>query len=95
MTQSRTFASTVISHSINESVMAMRDITVFRENSSLHKIYFRFYDAMPGNAWLINATAYGHGDALEQFFVDAIGVSQQSNINNLTLLFKFLCKTGI
>jgi len=33
----------------------------------------RFYDAMPGNAWLINATAYGHGDALEQFFVDAIG----------------------
>ena len=27
---------------------------------------------MPGNAWVINATDYGHGDALEQFFVDAI-----------------------
>ena len=39
-------------------------------------IFYRFYDAMPGNAWLINATAYGHGDALEQFFVDAIGESQ-------------------
>ena len=41
---------------------------------------------MPGNAWLINATAYGHGDALEQFFVDAIGVSQQNIIRDYTLI---------
>ncbi|XP_023340177.1 chlorophyllase-1 [Eurytemora carolleeae] len=32
----------------------------------------RFYDALPGNTWLINATDYGHGDCLDQFFVDAI-----------------------
>jgi len=32
----------------------------------------RFYDAMPGNTWLINATEYGHGDGMNQFFVDAI-----------------------
>jgi len=32
----------------------------------------RFYDAMPGNAWLLNATEYGHGDTLDQFYVDAI-----------------------
>jgi len=32
----------------------------------------RFYDAMPGDTWLINATDYGHGDGMEQIFVDAI-----------------------
>ena len=38
----------------------------------------RFYDAMPGNAWMLNATEYGHGDCLEDFFVWAIGVSKGS-----------------
>lgn len=35
----------------------------------------RFYDAMPGNAWLLNATDYGHGDCLEDFFIWAIGAT--------------------
>ena len=37
-------------------------------------LMYRFYDAMPGNTWLINATEYGHGDGMNQFFLDAIEV---------------------
>ena len=28
----------------------------------------RFFDAMPGNAWFMNATYYGHGDFLDELF---------------------------
>jgi len=32
----------------------------------------RFYNAMPGNTWFVNATAYGHGDCLDEFYYDAM-----------------------
>ena len=36
----------------------------------------RFWDAINGEAWLINATEYGHGDLLIEFLSDdVIGVS--------------------
>ena len=34
----------------------------------------RFYNAMPGNTWFVNATAYGHGDCLDEFYYDAMMV---------------------
>ena len=33
---------------------------------------FRFFNAMTGNTWLVNATDYGHCDALEQSVIDII-----------------------
>ncbi len=33
---------------------------------------FRFFNAMAGNTWLVNATDYGHCDALEQSVIDII-----------------------
>ena len=36
----------------------------------------RFWDALNGEAWLVNATSYGHGDILWEFLADdVIGVS--------------------
>jgi len=35
----------------------------------------RFYEAMPGNRWFMNATIYGHVDFFEQDFVDLVDVS--------------------
>jgi len=32
----------------------------------------RFYNAMPGNTWLVNATVYGHGDCLDELYYDAM-----------------------
>jgi len=32
----------------------------------------RFYDAMPGNVWLVNATDFGHADYLDQIYCDTI-----------------------
>jgi len=32
----------------------------------------RFYNAMPGNTWLVNATAYGHGDVLDELYYNAM-----------------------
>lgn len=29
----------------------------------------RFYDALPGPSWMVNATNFGHGDMLEPFFL--------------------------
>ena len=34
----------------------------------------RFYDALPGTTWLVNATKYGHGDVLDEFYYDAMDV---------------------
>ena len=34
----------------------------------------RFYNAMPGNTWLVNATLYGHGDFLDELYYDAMTV---------------------
>jgi hypothetical protein len=35
----------------------------------------RFWDALNGEAWLVNATLYGHGDLLIEFLSDdVIGV---------------------
>ena len=31
-------------------------------------LFCRFYDAFPDNSWLVNATYYGHGDKLDDFF---------------------------
>ena len=28
----------------------------------------RFYDALPGPTWMINATDYGHGDVIDEFY---------------------------
>jgi len=37
----------------------------------------RFWNALNGEAWLINATLYGHGDMLIEFLADdVIGVSK-------------------
>jgi len=30
----------------------------------------RFYNAMPGPTWLVNATAYGHADMVDEFYYD-------------------------
>merc|ERR1712080_723711 len=32
----------------------------------------RFYNAMPGPTWMVNATAYGHGDLLDELFYKII-----------------------
>lgn len=32
----------------------------------------RFYDAMPGQAWLVNNTQFGHGDLLDEFYYNAM-----------------------
>lgn len=32
----------------------------------------RFYDAMPEKSWFVNATYYGHGDNLDDFYADSI-----------------------
>merc|ERR1711970_283190 len=32
----------------------------------------RFYNAMPSNTWLVNATAYGHGDCLDELYYNAM-----------------------
>merc|ERR1711970_216268 len=32
----------------------------------------RFYDAFPDNTWMINATNYGHGDVLDDFYAEAV-----------------------
>jgi len=34
----------------------------------------RFYDAMPEHTWLINATEYGHADAMEDSFQDIVSL---------------------
>ena len=35
----------------------------------------RFYDAMSGDKWFVNASAYGHADFFEPEFVGAVDVS--------------------
>lgn len=35
----------------------------------------RFYDAMSGDRWFVNASAYGHADLLEKEFLGAVEVS--------------------
>lgn len=35
----------------------------------------RFYDAMPGATWSVNATDYGHGDMLEPEPLEALRAS--------------------
>ena len=32
----------------------------------------RYYDAMPGLTWMVNATEYGHGDLIEPNLVEFI-----------------------
>jgi len=32
----------------------------------------RFYNAMPGATWMVNATAFGHGDCLDEFYYDVM-----------------------
>ena len=44
-------------------------------------ILLRFYDALPGTVWLVNATNYGHGDVLDEFYYDAMDV--RLNIFNI------------
>ncbi|XP_023344690.1 chlorophyllase-1 isoform X2 [Eurytemora carolleeae] len=39
------------------------------------KSNMRFFNAMAGNTWLVNATDYGHCDALEQSVIDIIQLS--------------------
>ena len=35
----------------------------------------RFYDAMPSTTWMVNATKYGHGDVVDEFYYWGIIVS--------------------
>ena len=35
----------------------------------------RFYDAMPAKTWLVNATAYGHGDVINEYYYEGLVVS--------------------
>ena len=35
----------------------------------------RFYDAMPAKTWLVNATDYGHGDVINEFYYEGLVVS--------------------
>ena len=37
----------------------------------------RFYDAMPAKTWLVNATAYGHGDVINEFYYEGLVVSSE------------------
>ncbi len=39
-------------------------------------LLFRFYDAMAGQTWLVNATYYGHGDVLDDYWADTVQVKQ-------------------
>jgi len=32
----------------------------------------RFYDAFPGDSWLVNATYYGHADNLDDYYADVV-----------------------
>ncbi len=42
---------------------------------------------MPEKSWLVNATYYGHGDNLDDFYADSVGVSiSQSYKKCLALL---------
>ena len=38
--------------------------------SSMH----RFYDALPGDTWLVNATEFGHADCLDETYASGIEV---------------------
>ena len=40
----------------------------------------RFYDAMPAKTWLVNATAYGHGDVINEFYYEGLVVSKKKKI---------------
>jgi len=44
----------------------------------------RFYDAMPGNRWFMNATAFGHVDFFEQDFIDTVEAISFCSGNNVT-----------
>ena len=39
----------------------------------------RFYDAMPGSTWMVNATDYGHGDVLDDRYYNGLAVSREGN----------------
>ena len=43
-------------------------------NNQTDKLNIRFYDALPGPSVFLNATAYGHGDILDQLEVDVIDI---------------------
>jgi hypothetical protein len=55
----------------------------------------RFYNAMAGNRWFLNATHFGHADFFEPSFQDLIDVSkkncnlQKDDINFINFLFCF------
>jgi hypothetical protein len=54
----------------------------------------RFWDALNGEAWYINATHYGHGDLLIEFLSDdVIGVSffTFKNSTHLQESFMYIC----
>jgi len=36
----------------------------------------RFYDAMPGSTWMVNATVYGHGDVLDDRYYNGLAETQ-------------------
>jgi len=36
----------------------------------------RFYDAMPGSTWMVNATAFGHGDVLDDLYYEGLVATQ-------------------
>jgi len=36
----------------------------------------RFYEAMPSNTWLVNATKYGHGDIINEFYYEGLVATQ-------------------
>ena len=37
-------------------------------------LIFRFYDALPGDTWLVNATEFGHADCLDESYASGVEV---------------------
>ena len=52
----------------------------------------RFYDALPGTVWLVNATKYGHGDVLDEFYYNAMEVQLTTNNYGLEFCWIFSLK---
>ena len=46
----------------------------------------RFYDALPGTTWLVNATQYGHGDVLDEFYYGAMDVREFGDVLMLNIV---------
>ena len=58
--------------------------------SLITKDLYRFYDAMPGYTWLVNATQFGHADCLDETFASGIEVGKISS-HSKTIFTSYRC----